>query len=248
MPPPRSALRALKLIAAPKAPPRVDHVVPSDRGDKSLEQAARRIGRRPLAHTAERPGGETVDLQTSAGARKTDDGGSLRAAATKGYLECTAPGRERRPDVKARTIAIVLAHNAGHLLAFAGKQRAGPAAPKAPDIVHSAKDSPTPSCGILPAKIDGLIEAHKAQMLSCSWREMRIPTLGGARLSGYETGANPDFQRLDRHGFTDSASARPPALGMTPSTNREASMQFCTSHELREQMSSIRRDIVPLCG
>lgn len=116
-------------------------------GGKSLEQVASRMERSSLARTAGRPGGETVDLKTDAGSHRTDDG-NLRAAVTEEYLdEYTVPGGEHRPVVKARTIDIVFAPDAGHLLVFAGRQGAGPIAPKVSGIVYSAKDSPVLSCG-----------------------------------------------------------------------------------------------------
>lgn len=218
-------------------------------GDKSLEQVARRMKRSSLTRTAERPDGETVDLKTAVGAHRTDDDGNLRAAVTEEYLdEYTAPGGEHRSVVKARTIDVVFTPDVGHLLVFAGKQGAGPIASKVSDIVYNAKDSPVLSCRILPAKIGSFIEAHKAQILSCTWKEMQIPALSGASLNGPEIGANPYFQKFDKHGQKNSVRVRLPALGMTLSINREASLHFYTSHELREQISFIRRHIVPLCG
>ena len=217
-------------------------------GGVTLRQLERRMRRGILTRAVDRPDGEDVELRTSAGNLETDDDGNLHASVTEEYLdEFTAPGGERQSVVKARTVDTVFTADAGHLLVFAGRQGAGPIAAKVSDIAFKAGNSPVLSCNIPPAGIDGFIEAHGAQILSCSWRELRIPTLSGASLNGAEIGTNPDFQRFDRHGSKNSVRVRLPALGMTLSINREASVHFYTAHERREEISFIRRHIVPLC-
>lgn len=218
-------------------------------GGKSLRQLEGSMRRRPLTYTVDRPDGGTVELKTSAGNFKTGGGDdNLHASITEEYLdEYTAPGGARQSVVKARTIDIVFTADGGHLLVFAGRQGAGPIASKVSDIAFNAKDSPVLSCSILPPKIDAFIKDHGAQILSCSWGELRIPSLSRASLNGIEIGANPDFQRFDRHGSKNSVRVRLPSMGMTLSINREASVHFYTSHERRDEISFIMRHIVPLC-
>ena len=219
------------------------------KGGKSLEQATGRMERGSLTRTAERPGGETVDPKAAAGAHRTDDYGNLLAVVAEEYLdEHTAPGGEHLSVVKARTIDVVFTPDAGHLLVFAGKQGAGPIAAKVSDIAYNAKDSPVLSCRTLTVKIGSFIEAHKAQTRSCSWMELQMPALSGASLNGREIGACPDFQRFDKRGLKNSVRVRLPALGMAQGINRGASLRFYTSHELREQVSFVRRHVAPLCG
>lgn len=218
------------------------------KGGKTLQQLARSMGRRPLIRTVERPDGEAVELRTSAGSLKTDDDGNLHALVTEEYLdEFTAPGGARQSVVKTRTTDVMFTADGGHLLVFTGRQGAGPVAAKVSDIAFNAKDSPVLSCSILPDKIDDFIESHGAQILACSWGELRIPSLSRASLNGTEIGANPDFLRFDKHGSKNSVRVRLPSMGMTLSINREASVHFYTSHEQRDEISFIRRHIVPLC-
>lgn len=151
------------------------------KGGKTLRQLARSMERRPLIRIVERPDGEDAKLRTSAGSIKTDDDGNLHASVTEEYLdEFTAPGGARQSVVKARTINVMFTADGGHLLVFAGRQVAGPIATKVSDIAFNAKDSPVLSCSILPAKIDDFIESHGAQILACSWGELRILYLSRA--------------------------------------------------------------------
>lgn len=217
-------------------------------GDRTLQQLARGMGRRPFTRTVERPDGEDVVLRTAAGGLRTDDGGNLHAAITDEYLdEYTAPGGARSSVVKASTTEIVFTRGLGHLLVFERRQVAGPIAAKVSRIAFNAADDPVLACNIAPDRIDDFIESHNAQILSCSWRELQIPALSGASLNGIEIGDNPDFQRFDRHGLKNSVRVRLPTMGMTLSINREASLHFYTSHEPHEQIAFIVQHVIPLC-
>lgn len=217
-------------------------------GDKTVQQLAKSMVRRPLTRTVDRPDGDTVGLRTTVANPKTDDRGHLHAAITDEYLdEYTAPGGTLSSVVKARTIKIVFTHNLSHLLVFAGKQVAGPIAAKVSRIAFNAANDPVLACNISPDRIDNFITSHDAQIQSCSWRELQIPSLSGASLNGYEIGANAEFQRFDQHGFKNSVRLRLPAMGMTLSINREASLHFYTSHEPHEQIAFIVQHVIPLC-
>ena len=215
---------------------------------KTLQQLSRGMGRRPLSRPVKRPDGDAIDLRTTASGLKTDDEGNLHAAITDEYLdEYTAPGGARSSVVKARTTEIVFTGNPSHLLVFAGKQIAGPIATKVSRIAFNAADDHVLACSIPPDKIDDFIASHNAQILSCSWRELRIPALSGASLNGSEISTNADFQRFDRHGQKNSVRVRLPAMGMTLSINREASLHFYTGHEQHEQIAFVVQHIIPLC-
>ena len=217
-------------------------------GDKTLQQLTKSMRRRPLSRTVERPDGETADLRTTAGNIKTDEGGNLHAAITDEYLdEYTAPGGAASSVVKARTIEIVFTANASHLLIFAGKPIAGQIASKVSSIAFGVKDDPVLKCDIPPDRIDAFIASHKAEILACSWKDLRIPTLSRAVLNGSEIGANSDFQRFDKHGLKNSVRVRLPTMGMTLSINREASLHFYTSHEPHEQIAFVVQHVIPLC-
>lgn len=215
---------------------------------KTLAQIEKSLKRGKIARTVDRPDGDSVDLTTAAAGIKSVGDGNLQAAITDEYLdEYKAPGGALSSVVKVRTIDIVFTADARHLLVFAGKQGAGPIASRVSEIAFKAKDDPVITCSISPDRIDAFIAEHNAQILYCSWRELRIPTLSGANLNGSEIGANSDFKRFDSHGLKNSVRVRLPALGMTLSINSEAPMHFYTSHEMDEQLAFIRRHVVPLC-
>lgn len=217
-------------------------------GDKTLQQIERSLKRGKFTRSVERPDGESVVLETSAGGFKTVGDGNLYATISDEHLdEYKAPGGSLLSVVKVRTIDIAFTSNARHLLVFAGRQGAGPVASKVSEIVFNAKDDPVLACSISPDKIDAFISEHKAEILYCSWSELRIPALNGASLRGSEIGTNLDFKRFDMHGLKNSVRAKLPALGMTLSINREASMHFYTSHELDEQIAFVRKHILPMC-
>lgn len=204
--------------------------------------------RRPLVGTVERPDGDKVDLKTVARGFRADYSGNMHVAITEDFLdEYTAPDGERRSVVKARTIDIAFTSDARHLLVFAGKMLAGPIAAKVSELAFGTKADSILGRSIPADQIDAFITSHSAQIMSCSWKELQIPSLSGAHLNGSEIGGSSDFMRFDRHGSKSSVRLRLPALGMTLSMNREASVHFYTSHELLEQIEFIKQHVVPLC-
>ena len=185
-------------------------------GDKTLRQIAGSMKRRPLVSTTERPDGEAVELRTSASDIMTDGNGNLHAKITDEYLdEYTAPEGALSSVVKARTTEIVFTSNPGHLLIFARRQVAGSIAAKVSRIVFGDGGDPVLACRISPEGIGSFIADHNAQILSCSWKELDIPSLSGASRNGAEIGANPDFQRFDTHGLKNSVRVRLPNILFT---------------------------------
>ena len=207
-------------------------------GGRTLRQIERSTRRRPLTRQVGRPDGDDVVLNTSAGGFETDDDGNLHVTIADEFLdEYTAPGGALQSVVKTSEIRIVFTADVGYLLVLAGKSKAAPIATKVSQLAFRDQDDPISRCTIQPERLGDFIRDHDAQIMSCSWRELDIPSLSGANLNGNEIEGSQDFQRYDRHGSKYSVRVRLPALGMTLSINREASVHFFTGHELGEQGS-----------
>ena len=218
-------------------------------GGGTLPQIKEGLKRGRIARSAEQPDdGEDVVLEASAGGLGTVGDGNLQAVMADEYLDVySAPDGALLSVVKVRRIDTVLAADARHVLVLAGRQAAGPIASKASRIAFMARDDPVVACLISPDRICAFMADHNARVLSCSWRVLRIPALGGASLNGSRIGASSDFKGFDRQGLKNSVRVRLPALGITLSINREAPLHFYTRHELDERLSFIRRHVVPLC-
>ena len=223
-------------------------------GNETLKNIEKLLNRKkkPFVKTVQDKEGKEVELKTTIENVKKqnniDDDG-IYALLKYDFIDDYVDGDgKQRSVIKTNRINFVFVSGSIYLLIFASKNEASKISLKISNIIYKQIDDPILSCQIRPNDMENFIREHDAKILSCSWKELNIPTLGNASISGTGIGESNDFKRFDDHGSKNSVRLQIPSKNITVSMNRNGSVHFFTKHSVPEQIDIVQKHILKICS
>ena len=208
--------------------------------------------RKPHVQTMSGPQGEDIELRTTIERVKKQSGeygNSVSASLKYDFIdEYVDRDGKRKSVTKASTVEFVFISGSIHLLVFTRRSEANKITEKISRIIYNQKEEPILSCQIQARNMERFIIEHNPRILSCSWKELNIPTLGHASISGTGIEGSHDFRRFDDHGVKHSVRLQIPSKGVTLSMNRNASVHFFTKQDVSEQIAFIKKHVLQICS
>ena len=208
--------------------------------------------KKPHVQTVSGPQGEDIELRTTIERIKKQSGeygdgisASLKYDFTDEYVD---RGGKHQSVTKSNTVEFVFISGSIHLLVFTGRNEANKITEKISRIIYNQKEEPILSCQIHARNMERFISEHNPRILACSWKELNIPTLGNASISGTGIEGSHDFRRFNDHGVKHSIRLQIPSKGVTLSMNRNASVHFFTKQDVSEQMAFIKEHVLQMCS
>lgn len=208
--------------------------------------------KKPFIKTITNPEGEEIDLKTTitnVKQQSSNNGVCVSSLLKYDFTDDYEDGEgKQRSVIKTNKVNFVFVSGSIYLLVFTSKSEANKIAEKISKIIYNQSNNPILSCQIRSPSMEKFIEKHNPKILSCSWKELNIPTLGNASISGTGIEESNDFKRFDVHGSKNSIRLQIPNKGVTLSMNRNASVHFFTKHSVLEQIDFIQKHILKICS
>lgn len=194
------------------------------------------------------PEGNEIELKTTIESIKKLEHG-VSAIVKYDYLdEFFDRNGNMKSVVKSKPVNFMFTHGSGvYLLVFANKSDADKITGEISQIAFPRYKDFILGCRINPDDMEKFIKEHDPIIMQTGWREVRIPTISGATITGKDIDNSSDFKRYDLHGTKYNMRVHIKSMGFTISLNRHATLHFFSKVEENKQIFFIRKHILRLC-
>ncbi len=213
----------------------------------SIKDIKKKLHIKPIKEIASTPEGESVTLKTT-----IDDiifkenyvGGIVK----QDYLDKWQDREGKQKSIQKVRITPFTFHKGSlNLFVHDSFQSASKTAHLLSNIVFNDKSDPILNRKIHQDKLEAYLKINKCIIKGCSWKDLDLPALSNAHITGNLIDATQDFIRYDKHGIRNNVFFNIPGSDVTLSISQTATVSIRNKMESENQEQFILRDIIPLC-
>lgn len=202
----------------------------------------------PITDTEYTPEGDLVDLVTTIDEIKIKKNQYVSAVIKQDYLDkwFDRDGKQKSM-IKVRFTEFTFYSGSLHLLIHTAFDPASKISALLSKIVFNNKDDPILTRKIHPDKLVRFLDKYKCIIKGCSWKDLDLPNLAQAHLTGFSIDETADFKKYDKHGIRNNVFFNIPSLDITLSVSRTATTSIRNKMERDKKEQFILQNILPLC-